>query len=87
MMAQQSGFAVVSHAMVENLTFTVRLQVQDHSFRSALRNKLGPDCGNKLVWVFLELSGEAVNSKVDCSKSLDDGIIGKDTEVGTGSQT
>lgn len=63
--------------MVKDLTIIVSLQMQNYSFRPTLRDKLSSNSADKLVWVLLELSGEAVDSEVDSSESLDDRIISK----------
>lgn len=72
--------------MVRDFVVTVQLEVEDQGCRSTHRDEFFSDSSYEFIGVFAQVSWEAIDSKVDCGQVLDNGIVGKDTDVGSGSK-
>ncbi len=57
----------MAHFVVHDSVVFVQLQVQNHSLRSAQRDKLLSQRAYELIRVFNQVSGEAVHSEVEGS--------------------
>jgi len=60
--------------------------MEDQSFRSAQGDEIFAEGSYELIWIVDQISGEAVDTEVDCSQVLDNGIVSKDTDVGSWSE-
>jgi hypothetical protein len=83
----RQSFLVVGDPVSSDVTVFVKIQVQNTSFRSISRDELRSKSSDEFFRILHKGLGEAINSKVNGSQTLNSGIVSEDADIGSGPES